>query len=118
MRRRIYTNTKEFWYFLHSGLSEIQKKLPDNGEVSDSVKYLISLGLEHKRSLLHDIEEIGDVDGYATWRENEGNDLSKLVQARLHYLQNPENCKTAKKLVCSLNKVRIFFYFSLILNSF
>lgn len=109
LRRRIHANTKESWYFVNSVLSEIQKKSADNAEVNDLVKYLLSLGVEHKRSLLHDIEQLEEVDGYATWRENEANDLSKLVQARLHYLQNPDNCKTAKKLVCSLNKVRSFY---------
>lgn len=57
------------------------------------------------RSLLHDIEQLAEVDGYATWREKEANDLSNLVQERFRYLQNPENCDTAKKLVCGLNKV-------------
>lgn len=31
--------------------------------------------------------------------------LSDLIQRRLKYLQNPKDCKTAKKLVCDLNKV-------------
>lgn len=56
------------------------------------------------RSLLHDIDKLALVDGYSTWRENEANSLSNLVQERFTYLQNPSDCKTAKKLVCSLNK--------------
>lgn len=39
------------------------------------------------------------------WREKESNDLSNLVQERFKHLQNPPDCKSAKKLVCSLNKV-------------
>lgn len=57
------------------------------------------------RSLLHDIDQLAEVDGYSTWREKEANDLSNLVQDRFHFLQNPKDCKSAKKLVCSLNKV-------------
>ena len=34
----------------------------------------------------------------------ESRELSDLVQARLHSLQNPPDCESAKKLVCSLNK--------------
>lgn len=57
------------------------------------------------RSLLHDIDRLAEVDGYAIWREKEANDLSNLVQERFKYLQNPTNCKVAKKLVCNINKV-------------
>lgn len=58
------------------------------------------------RALIYDIEQLAEVDGYSTWREKESNDLSNLVQERFRYLQNPENCNTAKKLLCNLNKVR------------
>lgn len=57
------------------------------------------------RSLLFDIEQLAEVDGYASWREKEANDLSSLVQERFKFLQNPRNCDKARKLVCGLNKV-------------
>ncbi|KAJ8938216.1 hypothetical protein NQ314_011575 [Rhamnusium bicolor] len=105
LRRRIYSNTNELWYFVHSRLLDIQKRASEVApELVDSIAYLLSLGLEHKRSLIYDVEQLTEVDGYATWREKESNDLSNLVQERFKYLQNPENCNTAKKLVCSLNK--------------
>lgn len=52
-----------------------------------------------------DIDTLMEVDGYAAWREKEASDLSDLVQRRLDYLQNPEDCGSARKLVCNLNKV-------------
>lgn len=64
--------------------------------------YLIEL---YFRSLIHDIEKIAEVDGYAAWREKESNDLSALVQERFRHLQNPKICDKARKLVCGLNKV-------------
>lgn len=64
------------------------------------------------RSLLHDIEKIQEVDGYAAWREKEGKNLSDLVQKRFEHLQNPPDCASAKKLVCSLNKVESQINFS------
>lgn len=67
---------------------------------------MLGTGFEHKRALLNDIQQLAEVDGYATWREKESNDLSNLVQDRFNYLQNPPDCATAKKLVCNLNKVR------------
>lgn len=51
------------------------------------------------------MSSIADVDGFADWRKIENVALSNLVQRRLKYLQNPKDCKTAKKLVCDLNKV-------------
>lgn len=55
--------------------------------------------------MLYDIERLGDVDGYTAWREKEANELSNLVQERFKYLQNPQHCDKARKLVCGLNKV-------------
>lgn len=54
--------------------------------------------------MLKDISSLADVDGFAEWRQAENEDLSNLVQRRLTYLQNPKNCKTARKLICDLNK--------------
>lgn len=57
------------------------------------------------RSLLHDIESISAVDGYEEWRQKESQELTNLLQDRFKYLQNPEDCDSARKLVCTLNKV-------------
>lgn len=43
-------------------------------------------------------------DGYEYFRQKEAKDLSELVQRRLHYLQNPPSCASAKKLICRINK--------------
>jgi glycoprotein 6-alpha-L-fucosyltransferase len=59
------------------------------------------------RSLIADLDTLSEVDGYAAWREKEASDLSDLVQRRIDYLQNPEDCSTARKLVCNLNKVEL-----------
>lgn len=77
----------------------------DVPEVAEQVNNILQLGAEHKRSLLSDIDQMRTVDGYEHWRQRESNELSNLVQKRLHYLQNPGDCKTARKLVCKLNKV-------------
>lgn len=66
---------------------------------------IVNLGLEHKMSLINDIESLGENDKYEKWRYQESQDLSDLVQKRLTYLQNPEDCSTARKLICRLNKV-------------
>lgn len=65
--------------------------------------------------MLHDIESISAVDGYEEWRQKESQELTNLVQERFKYLQNPVDCDSARKLVCTLNKVvfllqLIYFY--------
>lgn len=43
-------------------------------------------------------------DGYERWRKKELMELEELVQKRLIYLQNPENCDEAKKVYFGPNK--------------
>ncbi|KAI4462501.1 alpha- 16 -fucosyltransferase [Holotrichia oblita] len=109
LRRRIGSNTEEFWYFISSELQNLRKQITDSApnaqqSLTPSIDHILSLGTEHKRSLIHDIRALAENDGYSTWRELEANDLSNIVQSRLRYIQNPPDCKSAKKLVCNLNK--------------
>lgn len=50
------------------------------------------------------MNELKKVDGFEEWRSSEAESLSNLVQKRLKYLQNPNDCQNARKLVCRLNK--------------
>lgn len=50
LRRRIYTNTKEMWYFINSKLADIKKKIANVvPELEDTINYITNLGEEHKR---------------------------------------------------------------------
>lgn len=110
LRRRISSNTQEFWFFVHSEIVKVQKQLSDvSPDLMQSLNHVLKLGAEHKRSLIHDINNLAEADGYALWREKESNDLSDLVQKRFKHLQNPPDCSKAKKIVCSLNKVSFDF---------
>lgn len=104
LRRRVQQNIQEMWNYLSSELSKIKDKT-ENTEVLEEVEKALNLGAEHKRSLLYDMEQMRLVDGYEQWRHKEAKALSDLVQRRLHYLQNPEDCQHARKLICKLNKV-------------
>lgn len=104
-RRRIEINIQEFWSYIHSELLNLQQQVKYLApELINPINQVFNLGAQHKRSLINDIQTLAEVDGYATWREKESNDLSNLVQSRFKKLQNPSDCKSAKKLVCSLNK--------------
>jgi len=56
------------------------------------------------RDLRFKLESLRKSDGYESWRALETAKLSEIVQGRLKFLQNPEDCSKARKLVCVLNK--------------
>lgn len=51
------------------------------------------------------MQQMRKLDSYEEWRRMEAANVSDLVQRRLHQLQNPTDCREARKVVCSLNKV-------------
>jgi glycoprotein 6-alpha-L-fucosyltransferase len=94
------------WNYVNSEMKKLKKSLnPSDGKVSKQIDNIIDMTSEHKNSMLHDLNQLAEVDGYEAWRYKEASALSDLVQRRLHYLQNPEDCSKAQKLICRLNKV-------------
>lgn len=112
-RRRIFSNTKELWYYVNSELQSLVKE-DDSVRVEHISKIKNIIG-EHYRSLLKDVSSLADVDGHAVWRQQESENLSNLVQKRLKHLQNPSDCTKARKLVCDLNKVCYFNIYNFLL---
>ena len=94
--RKAAHDTRELWNFVRVRLkdvgkesSKIEKKL--NGTTSE---------LESKQqTVLVDLEQLRASDGFEEWRKRESKELSDLVQARLHVLQNPANCSSARNCV-------------------
>lgn len=104
LRRRVRANTLEMYNFVNAELNEIAAK---SSELGQHVRKVASKVTEHKHSLINDIDLMRTVDGYEDWRHTEEERLSDLVQRRLEYLQNPSDCSKARKIVCSMNKVRV-----------
>ncbi|XP_025202627.1 LOW QUALITY PROTEIN: alpha-(1,6)-fucosyltransferase-like [Melanaphis sacchari] len=100
LRRRIFSNTKEFWYYINSGLESLNKSIK-NVERLHEIKNMAG---EHYRSLLKDVSGLAEVDNYSTWRQQESESLSNLVQNRFKKIQNPPNLFTARQLVCTFKK--------------
>ena len=96
-RRRIGQNVKELWYLMDAVLS----RDPNMIKESRTIRNLIN---EQKNFLLSDIDSLKSIDQYETWRRQESVALTNLVQRRLQFLQNPKDCRAAKKLICNLNK--------------
>lgn len=100
LRRRVYSNTQELWYFVSNELT----KLINDDVQTDKIKSILDQVADRKRSLLSDQEKLPELDGYHEWRVTEAANVSDLVQRRLKYLQNPSDCKDARKVICNLNK--------------
>lgn len=100
LRRRVFTNTKELWYFISNELTVLMK---ESGRV-EKMQQMLDDTASRKRSLLSDMQKLTELDGYQYWRESEAANVSDLIQRRLYYLQNPADCKEARKLICNLNK--------------
>jgi glycoprotein 6-alpha-L-fucosyltransferase len=133
-RRRLENGVREMWYFFGSELHKLQKLSQSSAsspQLATRISHILEHGIEHKRyiynfviyklyyinylmlkllfmfrSLLQSAQQLARVDGYAEWRTKEAKELSDLVQHRLHFLQNPSDCASARKLVCNLNKVQ------------
>lgn len=97
LRRRVQTNIGEFWNYVQAESKALR-------ESSKNFDEFMHLAREHEHSLTNDMQRLRETDGFERWRRKEARDLSDLVQRRLTYLQNPEDCKSARKLVCRLNK--------------
>ena len=104
LRRRIYSNTKEFWYYISSELRSLANQTENLKLPVSEIKTMVD---EHYRSLLRDIDKLADVDGYSQWRWKEFESLSKLVQKRLQHTQNPPDCSKAKKVLCNFDRVNM-----------
>lgn len=119
LRRRVYTNTQEMWNYVSNQLQTIRKSLSPavDSKVAKQIEQMLETAAEHKRSLLNDLNEMREADGYEQWRLKESIALSSLVQRRLTSLQHPEDCSKAQKLVCRLNKVSRKFLLYIIRNS-
>lgn len=84
-RRKLKTDINELWNYIKQNVNQTSPFLKDL-----------------KNSLLYDIDTISRRNDH--WRRNELEKLSNYVQERITKLQNPENCQSARKLVCNLNK--------------
>ncbi|XP_023662503.1 alpha-(1,6)-fucosyltransferase isoform X1 [Paramormyrops kingsleyae] len=102
LRRKIENGVREFWYFIRSEVKKLSSlNAADLQRHTDLL--LQDLG-HHQRSIMMDLYYLSQADGAGDWREKEAKDLSSLVQNRITYLQNPQDCSKARKLVCNINK--------------
>ena len=102
LRRRISNQIKEMWFLVSASYSKLSKTIPETSK--PGFKNMLEGFGDLQRVTEHDFDEFTSMDGQQKARDQMAETLSNLVQKRLHRLQNPKNCETARKLVCSLTK--------------
>lgn len=102
LRRKVENGVRELWYFVRSEVKKLA--LVEAGALQKHVDTLLQDLGHQQRSIMTDLYHLSQADGAGDWREKEANELSDLVQNRIMYLQNPQDCSKARKLVCNINK--------------
>lgn len=102
LRRKVENGVRELWYFVRSEVKKLGQV--ETGAVQKHVDTLLQDLGHQQRSVMTDLYHLSQADGAGDWREKEAKELSDLVQNRITYLQNPQDCSKARKLVCNINK--------------
>ena len=103
---RLDTATKELWSYLRHQLNSIEINKHHTTPEDEKTKILNSVKEQLDLVSVHASNMQSIVDSYISegWREKMSTEMTQLMQRRLNYLQNPENCDSAKKLLCRISK--------------
>jgi len=102
LRRRISNQLQEMWFSVSGHVKILERMVSEAGR-QDFHKFLDTFR-ELQQITELDFNEFFSMDGAQNIRDKLADELSNIVQKRLYNLQHPENCDSARKLVCSLNK--------------
>jgi len=94
--RILEKSIRDFWWYARASIRKT------GGKNSD----IVIKNMAHRYSSIkwrYD-EFMSTDDLWKTQQLNISQELTSLMEKRLHKLQNPENCKTARKLVCHVAK--------------
>ncbi|XP_022644027.1 alpha-(1,6)-fucosyltransferase-like isoform X1 [Varroa jacobsoni] len=101
-RRRAENDIRELWFFARSQLDKLIRHAKEISK--DTLKALREGIYERHMAALIDMDAMRLRDGYERWRRGEAQALHTAVMDRIRTLQNPADCFSAKKLICTLNK--------------
>ncbi|XP_065052140.1 alpha-(1,6)-fucosyltransferase-like isoform X3 [Rhopilema esculentum] len=102
-RRRIDNYVREMNYLLTDKFEKLKNKAGDVFMQYGFEKFKTEVE-QLSLHTIHELEILRDLDGMGTYRETMHRKLSNEVRQRLNKLQNPDDCKKARRLVCTLNK--------------
>ncbi|XP_013397056.1 alpha-(1,6)-fucosyltransferase isoform X2 [Lingula anatina] len=85
-------------------INRLIEKDEDKTSIQGHLYDVLREGREQLSHMVTGMKKLQESDGFHTWRQKTSRDLGALVQRRLQFLQNPEDCAKAKKIVCTLDK--------------
>ena len=94
-KRKISQDVNEFWWYLESKL--------ENFKTGKNVAKILADLKNRQYAILSQLSDLSKYDGHNSWRIKENKELTDSVQKRLYFIQNPQNCSNAKKLLCSID---------------
>ena len=92
-RWKIRNGVKELWWYLRAHSKHLNQSGVNVDDISHQIKVIMA-----------DAEKLENHPTFATWKKLTAAELAQLVQKRFYYLQNPKDCKKARKLICDLSK--------------
>ncbi|CAH1778390.1 unnamed protein product [Owenia fusiformis] len=99
LTRRYKGGIHQLWQYLKSELPLFKSKFEgDNKDIKDTIK-----AIEDRYMAIIAAQKLANkADGLDELRRNESESLKLLIRKRLLHIQNPPECTTARKLICSL----------------
>ena len=102
---RMEKSMREIWWYVRDRVLMLTKGERVTEETIKSVREQYHLMRLH----LSELKGLGGLDSpvqlnWDYWQRNISQEMTKLMEKRLHYLQNPPDCASAKKLVCEVAK--------------
>ncbi len=96
-RERILEKSfRDFWWYARATMRKLKHK--------DSDLFMKNMGKRYSSLKWRYNQFLSSEEVWKKLQLSISNDLSTLMANRLHKLQNPANCETAKKLVCHVAK--------------
>ena len=102
IKRRSEKELREIWYYLSAEITKINRNT--NAKTKERLNAMLNNFEDMHHALTNNMNKLEVLSGREKFMEKEHQELSNLVQKRLHRLQNPEDCSSAKKVICQLNK--------------
>ena len=103
LRRKISNQIKEMSFYISSLSGKLRY---DKGSATGDVEKYLGLGNfeELQRITESDFDQLMKLDNAQDARDQTAKELSDIVLKRLHKLQHPQWCRSARKFVCRLKK--------------
>lgn len=102
VRRQVSLGIRSTAAFLRSSLRQLAQKV--NPAEAAKIKALLAEAEDRLRVVQLDLSNLDRLNDLTAWREREAAALSQEVQQRIHALQNPPDCASAKKIVCGMSR--------------